>query len=301
MVVITGGTGVMGRALVKRFNAQGERVRVFSLPHDPGVPAVREMGAEVREGDIARGDDVAGLCEGASTVYHLAAVIIAFDDAVYERVNIGGTRNIVADAARHGAAHLVHVSSASVVYPQTTAYSRSKRACEGIVRESGLRYTIVRPTLAYDAYGGEELNAFLDYLSRFPVVPFIGAGGAVKRPVYVEDIVDGLVRLHGNERAVGKCYNFSGAERITMRRFARLCLRLQGRENKPIVPLPVWTCRMMAAAMKLCMRRPPLRWPVIAGVTQDADLDPASAVEEIGYTPSRVSEKLPSCFPRRSR
>lgn len=301
MIVITGGTGVMGRELVKRFTGRGERVRVFCLPNDPGAPAARELGAEVREGDISRPDDVAGLCEGATTVYHLAAVIIAFDDAVYERVNVGGTRSIVADAARHNVAHLVHVSSASVVYPKTTAYSRSKRRCEEIVEKSGLRYTIVRPTLVYDEYGGEEFNAFLSYLTRFPVVPFIGGGGAVKRPVHVEDIIDGLVRLHGNEQAYGKRYNFSGAERITMRELARLCLGLQGREHKPILALPVWLCRALAATMKLFMRRPPLRWPVIAGVTQDADLDPASAQQEIGYHPSRVSEKLPSCFPRRTR
>ncbi|MBD3242541.1 MAG: NAD-dependent epimerase/dehydratase family protein [Chitinivibrionales bacterium] len=301
MVVITGGTGVMGRALVQRFTAQGERVRVFSLPNDPGIAATRELGAEVREGDISRADDVAGLCAGARTVYHLAAVIIAYDDAVYERVNVGGTRNIVADAARHGVEHLVHISSASVVYPKTTAYSRSKRAGEEIVTQSGLPYTIIRPTLVYDEYGGEELNAFLAYLSRFPVVPFIGSGRVVKRPVHVEDIIDGLVRLHGNERARGKTFNFSGAERITIREFARLCLRLLGQGNKPIVSLPVWLCHVLAGVMGLVMRRPPLRWQVIAGMTQDADLDPVSAIDEIGYRPSRVSEKLPSCFPRRSR
>jgi hypothetical protein len=94
-------------------------------------------------------------------------------------------------------------------------------------------------------------------------------------------------------------YNLSGAEPISMRDFARLCLTLLGRERKPVVSVPVWACRVLAAVMKVVMKRPPLRWPVIAGVTQDADLDPAGAMADLGYRPARVSERLPRCFAER--
>jgi len=299
MILITGGTGVMGTALVQRLRAKGRPVRVLALAGDRGAAGVETLGAEARSGDVSRVEDVAGACDGVETVYHLAAVIVAFDDAVYQRVNVGGTANVVAEARRAGVKHFVHVSSASVVYPKTTAYSRSKREAERIVRESGIGYTIVRPTLVYDdRRGAQEFDDFLAYLRRFPVVPFIGSGRARKRPVHASDVVAGLTAIEGNGKAIGKVYNLSGREVITMRAFARLCLRLLGQERKPVVALPVWFCHAASWLMGVAMTRPPLRWPVIAGVTQDADLDPSEACRDLGYAPSRVSERLPSCFPR---
>ncbi|MBD3315423.1 MAG: NAD-dependent epimerase/dehydratase family protein [Chitinivibrionales bacterium] len=298
MVLVTGGTGVMGSVLVRMLAESGKRVRVFALPNDPGIPRVREWTTEIRTGSIANKDDVFGLCEGMETVYHLAAVIIASDPDIYRKVNVAGTRYVVRDAVKHGVKHFIHVSSASVVYPKATPYSLSKRECERIVRSSGLTYTIVRPTLVYDRRGGLEFDLFLDYLRRFPVIPFIGAGRALKRPVFAGDLVEGLRAIADNNRTGGKTYNLSGGEALSMRDFARLCLRLTGTPHKPIIPIPVWLCTIAARLLSRFMRNPPLRWPVIAGVTQDADLDPSEAIVDLGYCPAKVTEKLPECFPR---
>jgi NADH dehydrogenase len=301
MILVTGGTGVMGSVLVRNLREQGKQVRVLTLPGDPGIERVKSWGVEVRTGSVASAEDVRGLCEGVQTVYHLAAIIIAGNDSLYDSINVGGTENVVNDARRHGVEHFIHVSSASVVYPRPTTYSLSKRRGEALVRDSGLAFTIVRPTLVYDRWGGLEFNLFLEYLRQFPVVPFIGTGQAKKRPVYTDDITDGLLKLADCPAARAKQYNFSGAEPIRIIDFARLCLRMMGMGAKPIVPVPVWLCLALARVMERYMDSPPLRWPVIAGVTQDADLDPSQAIEEIGYDPARVSEKLPECFPRAKR
>jgi NADH dehydrogenase len=298
MILVTGGTGAMGSVLVHRLVASGERVRVLTLPNDPLVDRVSHPSVEIVYGDIAKRNDLVGICSGITTVYHCAAVIITFDNTVYDRINVGGTANILSEASNSNVGHCIYISSASVVYPHPTAYSQSKRTTERLVAESGIPYTIVRPTLVYGKRGGQEFDLFLQYLNMFPVVPFIGTGNAIKRPVYVEDIIEGLVRLKNNPVARGKTYNFSGAERITINDFARLCLRLMNKRHRPIAPLPVWFCTVLARIMERSMKRPPLRWPVIAGITQDADLDPSDAVREVGYTPSRVSQKLPECFPR---
>ena len=137
---------------------------------------------------------------------------------------------------------------------------------------------------------------FLDYLRRFPVVPFIGTGRAVKRPVWSEDVVDGLARLCGNEKAWGKTYNFSGAEPISMRDLAVLLLEHLDRP-RPFLPLPVPLCRALAFAMKLVMSQPPLTSSAIAGIVNDADLDPSDAVRDLGYHPLGVHEGFQRCFP----
>jgi len=293
--LVTGAAGVMGARLVSRLRQAGWDVRALVLPNDPLRSRIANLGCELREGDVSDAASLRGLCDGVDVVYHLAAVIIAHDPSVLTRVNRDGTANVVAEAKRAGTGQLIYVSSASVVYPRRTAYAESKLQAEELVRSSGLPFTIVRPTLVYEQGGGQELMMFLDYLRRFPIVPFIGAGTAVKRPVWSEDIVDGLQKLAGARVALGKTYNFSGAERISMLELGQLLLAHHDRA-RPFLHLPVWLCRLLARVLGVFMKRPPLTLSAIAGVVNDADLDPALAMRELGYAPLGVREGFERCF-----
>jgi len=202
--VVTGAAGVMGTRLVTRLLKAGFGVRALVLPNDPLRSRIEALGCEIREGNVADAESLVDLCTGADTVYHLAAVIISHDPSVFTRVNREGTANMVREATRARVGHFIYVSSASVTYPVRTAYAESKLQAEHLVRESRLVHTIVRPTLVYEAGGGQELMMFLAALQRFPIVPFIGAGSALKRPVWSEDVIDGLARLAGNSVSHGK-------------------------------------------------------------------------------------------------
>lgn len=288
----------MGARLVSRLRRAGHQVRALVLPGDRLRARIEPLGCEIREGDVSDAATLRGLCDGIDTVYHLAAVIIANDVRVFERVNHRGTANLVAESARSGVRHFIYVSSASVTYPRRTPYAESKLAAERVVQAAApaLAHTIVRPTLVYERGGGQELLMFLDYLRRFPVVPFIGSGEAIKRPVWSEDVVDGLVRLADNQTAWGKTYNFSGAEPISMRELASLLLVHLDRPRL-FVPIPVPLCRALACVMGLVLPRPALTPSAIAGVVNDADLDPSDAIRELGYRPLGVREGFQRCFP----
>ena len=288
----------MGSVLVQKLSERGFRLRVLTLPGDKNAARLQDAGVDVRFGTIASAEDCRGICDGVTAVLHCAAVIITNDVSLYTSVNAGGTRTIAAEAAAAGVSHFIHVSSASVLYPKATPYSISKRLAEDFVRKSNLSWTIVRPTLVYGRQGGQEFDMFLAYLKRFLLLPFIGSGSALKRPVFVDDVVDGLVKLACMKSGGNNVYNFSGATSISMLDFSRLCLTLLGRENKPVIHLPVWLCMALAGIMKQVMDDPPLKWSVIAGVTQDADLDPSEAIRDIGYAPRGVEQMLPECFPR---
>lgn len=297
-ILVTGAAGVMGARLVARLQRTGHRVRALVLPGDPLRARIEPLGCEIREGDVSDAATLADLCADVDTVYHLAAVIVSHDPGVFERINRRGTANVVAEAERARVRHFIYVSSASVTYPRRTPYAESKLAAEGIVKAAApsFAYTIVRPTLVYEPGGGQELMMFLDYLRRFPVVPFIGDGRAIKRPVWSEDVVDGLVRLAGSRLAWGKTYNFSGAEPISMRELAALML-LHLDRPRPLVSVPVPLCQALAAAVRLVVARPLLTSSAIAGVVNDADLDPGQAMRDLGYRPLGVREGFRRCFP----
>ena len=240
MILVTGGTGVMGSILVKRLCEAGKTVRVLTLPDDPNVSRVEKLGVDIRYGDISQESQISGVCRDIEIVYHLAAIIVTRDETLFKTINVHGTRNLINAAKKDGVKHFIYTSSASVIYPKPTPYSLSKKYCEELVTASGISYTIIRPTLVYDkGKGGLEFDIYLSYLQRFPVVPFIGRGNALKRPVFVGDIIEGLIAVCHNTTAMGKIYNFSGGEAITMRDFSLLCLKYSGKPDKPIVSLPV--------------------------------------------------------------
>jgi NADH dehydrogenase len=295
--LVTGAAGVMGSRLVMRLLDAGWKVTGLVLPGDPLRRRLEWLGCDIKEGDIRDAASLRSLCDGIDTVYHLAAVIISHDPSVFRTVNRDGTSNVVAAASAANVRHFIYISSASVTYPRPTAYSTSKREAEDIVaRERSFEHTIVRPTLVYDEDGGLELTMFVNYLLRFPFVPFIGNGRAMKRPVHSEDLVDGLVRLAGNDATYGKTYNLSGGEAISMRDFARLVLAHRG-ARKRFVHVPVPVCMAAAHLLGAFMAKPPLTSSAILGIVQHADLDPSDAMRDLGYRPIGVREGFQRCFP----
>jgi nucleoside-diphosphate-sugar epimerase len=295
-VLVTGAAGEVGVRLVKRLVAAGWQARALVLPRDPLRGRLDGLGCEIVEGDVRDAASLIAAVADVDTVFHLAAVILARDPGLYETVNRVGTAHLVSAAAEAGVRHFIYVSSASVTYPRLTPYGRSKLEAERVVAaERRFQYTIVRPTLVYDRSGGQEFMLFLAYLRRFPVVPFIGPGTARKSPVFADDVVDGLVRMAGNDVTFGKTYNLSGGESITLEALGRLLLATHG-EQKPFLHLPIPVCQALATVLTAAMKDPPLTPYAVAGFTNHADLDCGQAVRDLGYRPRGVREGIESCF-----
>lgn len=295
-LLLTGASGTIGARLVRIFADRGFRVRALVLPDDPFAARLEGIEQlELERGDITRPETLRGLFDDVHSVFHLAAVILTPNPQVFDTVNVEGTRNVVDGAARAGVSHFVFCSSASVVYPHTTAYSRSKRECERIVREQReMAFTIVRPTLVYESGGGQEFVLFDEYLRRFPVVPFVGSGAALKNPVHVDDLIEGIAAIAGSEAACGKTYNLCGGEEVTIRELAELMLAHAGLQ-KPIISIPVPLCRLAARVMGVVLDDPPLTLQAIAGITQHANLDCSEATRDLGYQPVGVRAGLARC------
>jgi nucleoside-diphosphate-sugar epimerase len=301
LVLVTGAGGVMGERLVGELLKRGCRIRGLVLPGDPAREQLEALGVEVVEGDVSRAPSLDGIAAGVDIVFHLAAVILSPDPSVFPRVNRDGTAHVVAAARDARVSHFIYVSSASVTYPKRTPYAESKFEAEQIVRrEDAFAWTIVRPTLVYDARGGQEFVLFREYLERFPWVPFIGDGRALKRPVWTDDLVSGLVALVENPLSHGKTYNLSGGESISIRDLAELILRHRG-EHRRFIHVPVPVCRAIAAVAGVLQRRPLLTESTIAGIIHDADLDPEEATRDLGYRPLGVRAGFQHCFPLPAR
>jgi nucleoside-diphosphate-sugar epimerase len=294
-ILVTGATGFIGARLVKRLVSRGFAVRAMAVERDPLVGALDGVRCEIAPGDITRTETLAAPLAGVGTVVHLAAVLLADDPALFRRVNLEGTRNLVAASMAAGARHFVYVSAAAAGYRVRTSYGETKHLAEQLMHDPSGRtnFTIVRPTLVFGpGGGGQELVRWVDQLRRFRwFIPLVGRGGARKRWVHVDDLVEGLARLVDQPISYGKTYNFGGSDAHSMREYTEIVCRRLGL-TAPIVAVPVWVCRALAGVLRHVQRSPLLKRDTIIGVVMDADFDIEPARREIGYDPVAFEDWL---------
>lgn len=286
IALVTGGAGVVGTALCRELLARDVCVRVLVLPGDTQAGFLPE-GVEVFYGDVTDADSIREAFVGVDLVYHLAAILLSTKPGAFERINAGGTRNVVNAAKAAGVKRLVYVSSISVTYPVLTEYGKSKLAGESFVKDSGLQWTIVRPTLVISSpigTGGIEFNMFVSYVKRFPVYLMPGGGKCLKRPVKSIDLVKGIALAGLSERAVGKTYALAGETVLSMADMAKAVLKQAGKRHC-MIPLPWWISKKLAVLKSWIGGRPVTAEQALAGFLYDAAPDIENAKADLGYNP----------------
>lgn len=155
IVAVTGATGFVGRAVVDRAAGSGLSLRALTRRAQPSRAGITWIA-----GALDKPESLATLVEGADAVLHIAGVVNAPDRAGFVAGNIDGTRAMVEAAEAAGVRRFVHVSSLSAREPELSVYGWSKRQAEDVVQDSGLDWTIVRPSGIYGPYDTEWLDMF---------------------------------------------------------------------------------------------------------------------------------------------
>ena len=281
--LITGGAGVVGRALCRELLDRHVDVRVLTLPGDALAKQLPPE-VEVFFGDVTDASSMGTAFEGVDVVFHLAAILLSTDPGAFGRINEGGTRNVVACCKATGVRRLLYVSSISVTYPVRTPYGASKFAGEDCVKGSGLDWTIVRPTLVIGDGGGIEFNMYARYVTRFPLYFLPGGGLAKKRPVRSVDLVQGIAAAGLSGAAMGKTYALAGPEEMTMAEMAHRILGARGLRHK-MLPLPWWLSKRLAVLKNWIGGNRVSAEQALAGFLYDAVPDIGDAVRDLGYAP----------------
>lgn len=227
MDLVTGATGFIGQRLLARLLREGREVRAL-LRHG-SVPA-----AEVVRADLGDPAGLAAACAGVERVFHCAGHAHAFaslsgaDSEEHWRVNFAGTRNLVEAAGRAGVQRFVFLSTvkamaepgescADEMFPglPATAYGQSKRAAEGAVLAAGSRHRMhvvnLRLAMVYGAAGRGNLERMGRLVRRgwFPPLPETANRRSL---VHVDDVVDAICLVAGDDRAGGRTYNIVGPD-----------------------------------------------------------------------------------------
>lgn len=213
-ILVTGGTGRLGRAVVRRLSEDGHQIRVLSRRGGPPDPEVRHRWIA---GDLVTGDGLSAAVEGVHTIVHCATT--------NGRRDVAATRNLVNAARSAGrSAHLLYVSIVGID-KIPLAYYRSKLAAERVVAESGLGWTVQRTTQFHDLVAG-----FFRWQRRMPVT--LTVKQVRFQPVDTRDVARRLAELAVGGPA-GRAPDLGGPDVASMSEFARIYH--QGRDRRRLI------------------------------------------------------------------
>jgi NADH dehydrogenase len=302
MILVTGATGYIGSRLVKRLVKDGNKVRALVVKNDPLMSNLKDVDCEVVKGDITQKETLRLSFEGIKTVFHLAAVLVSHRPDIFYKINYEGTKNVVNTAIECNVEHFVYLSAAAAAYKERTSYGESKLKSESLMQEKkNTKFTIVRPTIIYGEGGSQELKIYIENINRVPFfLLLVGGGKARKRPVCINDVVDGLALIANNQLTYEKIYNFSGGTDISMRDFTALICKTFG-IRRFMVSVPMWLSYFLAGILKMFVSCPVLRKDTILGVTMDANFSFKEAKNDIGYNPISIEEGFNKYFSKNQK
>lgn len=241
-VLVTGGTGLVGKAAVDRLLEAGHTVRLLSR-HAEDDARQWPAGVEPHAGDISSEKAVAGAADGCDAVLHVAGIAQERPpELTFQAVNVDGTRRLAAEARRAGAGRFVYVSSLGAERG-TSGYHRSKQAAEDALRAvDPAGWLILRPGNVYGP-GDEVISLLLKMVRAMPVVPTIGRGDQPFQPVWHEDLGLALARAVERETPRGVALPLSGPDVTTTAEVIDLLEKLTGKRALRL-PIPEALARL---------------------------------------------------------
>ena len=298
-IVVAGGTGFVGRYLVRALLDAGHQVSALSrtgavggIPQLEGVTAI--------EADVTRPETLVGKLEGSDAV--VAAVTfrnypmeLPRKELTFDRYDRQGTENLLAEATKAGVRHFVYISGASADPRAPETWYRAKGRAEESLRAAPIDHAILRPSWAY---GPEDkaLNKYVNIARFSPIVPRVGVRPQLIQPVFIRDVAGAVARIFEKE-AWGKTFEIGGPDVMTMDGVIRTMLKVMGK-RRLIVPVPTILPKLATAPLVL-LPKPPMTPGGIDFAVQDGLVDTSSLERELDIHPVPLREGLETYLRRR--
>jgi NADH dehydrogenase len=260
MILITGATGYIGRHLVTRLVSQGERPRCLVRDTTRAATNLPADKVELVKGDTTSYNSLPDAVRGVDTIVHAAFMTADRKQSSsnhYHTTNVDGTANLVHAAELAGVKRIIELSGLGTKPDKPGSYMQGRYLAEQILEESGVAWTIIRPSVLFGK-DAPFIKGLTELIQSSPVVPLIGGGKTMFQPIYIEDVVTIIVKiLQEPEHTSGKIYTIGGPEHYSFSDIFDLLLQATGK-HRPKVYAPTPLVAIGAAVMEAVLPRPPL-------------------------------------------
>ena len=295
LVTIFGGSGFMGRHMVRALANEGWRIRV-AVRRPNTAHFLRPMGrvgqVQLLKTNVLDDAAVDMAVRGSKAVINLVGILSQTGSQRFEALHAQAAERIARAAAAHGVTRLLHVSALGAAADSPSLYARTKAEGEARVRDAFPGATIFRPSILF---GPED-----DFFNRFawlarlsPALPLIGGGHMRFQPIYVGDVARSAVRVLNDPSTAGKTYELGGPEIMTMKQVMQLVLKETNR-RRLLLPVPFGLARVQAAILGL-LPKPLLTLDQVRLLQSDNVVsDGALTLRDLGIVPEAAEAILPS-------
>jgi NADH dehydrogenase len=289
MILVTGATGCIGRAVVERLVSSGHQVKcLFHWEREHLAPRrVIITGGDVRnEESLYEAITDGGACD---TVVHLAYLRRETKQDSFDQVNIGGTHNVIAAMKRASIKRLIVVGCLGAEARSPYPLQRALGKAEEVVRSSGLNFTVLKSAVVYGA--GDWLTTWLNGVTTgFPFVMPMPHGGATKlQPIWVGDVAACVERCLNTRSTFRQVVPIGGPQALTLADIAQITMKATDRSRR-IVRVPSALTRQVAAFLSRC--RGALSEIELEALSYNRTTEIGGVHRVFGFAPAKMSTKL---------
>ena len=303
LITVYGGSGFLGRHLVRALARTGARMRVAvrrpelagHLQPLGGVGQIVPVQANVRYPE-----SLLAAAEDADAIVNLVGILFSAGKQTFKSVQDEGARHVAEAAKAAGAKAFVHVSAIGADAGAPSIYARTKAEGEAAVKDVLPDASIVRPSVVFGPED-EFFNRFAALARMSPVLPLIGGGHTKFQPVFVGDVAQAIVAAIEGRAGGAAPYELGGPEILTMREVMERVLSYAMR-SRPLVPLPFWLAKLQGAFLQW-LPNPPLTVDQVRllqtdNVVSEAAIKAKRTLQGLGIEPVAVASVVPDYLER---
>jgi NADH dehydrogenase len=294
-VTVFGGSGFLGRQIVKYLAAEGTSVRV-AVRHPERASFLERLGRdgqiELVRADVWDEPTVARAVKQSASVINTVGHYAEKGRAAFGAVHGQGALHVARQAGRAGTTRLVHISGLGADPTSDSPYVRARGIGEVLVKEAFDGVTIFRPGVIF---GPDDsfFNTLAGMARQTPILPLFGMGRTNLQPVHVGDVAEACVRVLADPSTEGKVYEFGGPRVYTYKALVQLVIE-QADRRRVLVPVPFFMWDTLAALLAF-LPNPPLTRDQVKLMKRDNVVEgKALTLEDLGIAPASVEEILPT-------
>lgn len=289
MILITGASGFVASHLIPRLQKDGLRLRCLVTNQAEGA-RIKAPGAELAIGNVTDVDSLRAALDGVDTVIHLVAIIRENKRATFREVNVIGTKNMVNAAREAGVKRFIHMGILGASADPRYTYLHSKWLGMEAVKNSGLDYSILQPSVMFGE-GAGFIASLVRSVNMVPfIVPIAGDGKSRLQPIWVGDVVSCILKMVAGEKSGQSC-PVGGPEIMTYENMLNQLLRAMGKKKFKIkVPRPLMLPAV--AVMDKLLSNPPISMAEFRSMEIENTTDPDSVENQFGFKPMPLRDGL---------